>query len=71
MVCRIAEARGWLVEKSVEEVMDHDEGVVRRLADNWKRFAEGGHKPRARRRDRRQLLLDESEPEEDDDSTDA
>ena len=51
--------------------MDHDEGVVRRLADNWKRFAEGGHKPRARRRDRRQLLLDESEPEEDDDSTDA
>ena len=70
MVCRIADARGWGVESSAEEVINSDEGVVRRLEDNWRRFVEGGHKPRSRRRDRRQLLLEESEPEEDTSSTD-
>ncbi|EPT03519.1 hypothetical protein FOMPIDRAFT_1028783 [Fomitopsis schrenkii] len=71
MVCRIADARGWAIEDSAEEVMKSGAGVVRRLADNWRRFVEGGHKPRTRRKDRRQLLLDESEPEEEDGSTDA
>lgn len=67
MICRIADARDWLVENSEEEVMKNDTGVVRRLADNWRRFVEGAHKPRTRRKDHRQLLLDESEPEEEDD----
>lgn len=34
MICRIADARDWLVENSAEEVMKNDTGVVRRLADN-------------------------------------
>ncbi|KAF9820026.1 hypothetical protein IEO21_01688 [Rhodonia placenta] len=73
MVCRIADARGWRVEQSaaeVEEVGGEDEtqwGVVRRLAENWRTFENGGHReaPRTKKRDKRRLLLDDSEEEED------
>ncbi|TFY61964.1 hypothetical protein EVJ58_g4170 [Rhodofomes roseus] len=71
MVCRIADARGWPVERSAED-LDGEDGVVRRLEENWRRFVEGGHKPRTRkRRDRRRLLLDESESDEEASSADV
>ncbi|KAH9837257.1 TatD DNase family Scn1 [Rhodofomes roseus] len=71
MVCRIADARGWPVERSAED-LDGEDGVVQKLEENWRRFVEGGHKPRTRkRRDRRRLLLDESESDEEASSADV
>ncbi|KAH9929667.1 uncharacterized protein B0H18DRAFT_859558, partial [Fomitopsis serialis] len=48
MVCRIADARGWPVEQTAEELDGwggERKGVVKRLEENWQRFVHGGHVP--------------------------
>ncbi|PCH34204.1 Metallo-dependent hydrolase [Wolfiporia cocos MD-104 SS10] len=82
MVVRVAEARGWRVEQSADEVgvigkgggPKESWGVVRRLAENWRAFEKGGHKVipgRKQTRDKRKLLLDDSEEEESGDELDG
>lgn len=77
MLLTVAEVKSWRVEKSGEEVEadvgGHEQwGVVRRLEENWMVFEKGGHRPLAvKKKDRRKLLLDEWESDEEDRSQDA
>ncbi|KAG1754965.1 uncharacterized protein EDB91DRAFT_1325933 [Suillus paluster] len=44
MVLIVAEVKGWPVESSWEEVVDESQqGVVRRLENNWREFVQGNH----------------------------
>ena len=44
MICIVAEAYGWQVEKSWESNIPRDNyGVVRHLEENWNTFRKGGH----------------------------
>ena len=72
MLCTVAEVKGWEVEKtwSYDDRDGDDEdsetwGAVKRLEENWKTFIKAGHAPAKKRRNKRQLLLDESENEGD------
>ncbi|KAI0964243.1 hypothetical protein AcW1_001106 [Taiwanofungus camphoratus] len=71
MLHTVAEVKGWRVESSGEEVEASAEsaewGAVRRLEENWKAFERGGHKPaHVKKEDKRKLLLEESESDEED-----
>ena len=64
MLATIAEVRGWPIEQSWEDDCPEEKyGVVRRLERNWQRFERGGHAP-MRKEDRRKLLLEDQENNE-------
>ena len=68
MLRAIAEVKGWRVETEWHELSpasENDWGVVRRLEHNWEVFQKGGHKP-VRRKDKRKLLLEDWESDEED-----
>lgn len=46
MLLVVAEAKGWSVEHNwVEQLLEKEWGVVRRLRENWILFEEGNHTP--------------------------
>lgn len=66
MLSTIAEVKGWHIETSWEDDLPVDEwGAVRKLEENWKTFQRGGHPP-IRKKDRRKLLLEYWESDEED-----
>ncbi|EMD32635.1 hypothetical protein CERSUDRAFT_118666 [Gelatoporia subvermispora B] len=69
MLLTVAEVKGWRVEEAWDEEAAADDpekwGAVRRLEENWKQFVAGHHKPIKQKRDRRRLVLDASESDED------
>lgn len=65
MLQTVAEVKGWTVEKTWESNLARDQwGAVRRLEENWKTFEKGGHEP-VRKKDKRRLLLEDWESDED------
>ncbi|OCH89561.1 TatD DNase family Scn1 [Obba rivulosa] len=69
MLLTVAEVKGWRVEEVWDEGTAGNDaaqwGAVRRLEENWNAFVRGNHEPVKKKRDRKRLVLDESESEED------
>lgn len=60
----VAEVKGWPIEDHWEADLSEDQwGVVRRLENNFKLFQRGGHAP-IRKKDRRKLLLEDWESDD-------
>ena len=57
MVLRIAEVKGWRVEREEwvedDEVGEEEWGVVRRLERNWRLFRDGGHIVKEKKKERK------------------
>lgn len=70
MLCSVAAVKGWPVEdrwvtSSESETPEEAAwGAVRRLEENWKLFERGGHKPYVKRKERRQMAIEDWEADE-------
>lgn len=70
MLLTVAEVRGWEVEQTWKyddgggEDDESKWGTVKRLEENWKAFVKGGHLPVKKKRDKRRLVLDDSESDD-------
>lgn len=61
----VAELKGWTIERGWNytdaDVNVDGWGAVKRIEENWKAFQRGGHPSIRKKRDKRQLLLSDSE----------
>lgn len=66
MLQMVAEVKGWMLEDTWEDdVLPEQWGAVRRVEENWRLFEKGDHRP-IRKKDKRKLLLEDWESDEED-----
>ncbi|KAJ3539097.1 hypothetical protein NM688_g6414 [Phlebia brevispora] len=66
MLQMVAEVKGWTLEDTWEDdVLPEQWGAVRRVEENWRLFEKGDHRP-IRKKDKRKLLLEDWESDEED-----